>query len=278
MIRSSRSLELVLSLLLLLFVSPLAAQVAAEQAADLPADEIEGRARFEAGRAAFAAGRFDDALDDFQRAHRLTKNPILLFNIGAAADRLRKDELTLEAFAAYLAQVPEAPNRAEVEGRVRLLTERSSPRAAKEAEPQSETAATPTPAAEVETAGSEAAMPPLPNVASPATDSPRSITRSPWPWLLAGAGAALVVSGAVVLALGVKDKSKVEHAERDTQWSSVSDARDRAPTRIGLGAACLGIGLVSTAAGLIWHFRKSRVTPGIEVGAQSMRFALAGSF
>jgi hypothetical protein len=90
------------------------------QQADAARDE-EARALFEAGRVAFDNGRFEDALGHFRRAHELSGRPQLLYNIGAAADKLRLDEQTLEAFRAYLAGVPDARNRAEVEARVAVL-------------------------------------------------------------------------------------------------------------------------------------------------------------
>lgn len=278
-----RLLASALAVLLLFAAQPVAAQAPSVSATETSVDEQEGRARFQAGRAAFSAGRFDDALDDFQRAYRLTKNPVLLFNIGAAADHLRKDEIALEAFAAYLTRVPDATNRAEVEGRVRVLRERPAAQTKREPPPAppSEPRATPAPSPKIEApAFARGAAAPQPDLAPLATSpSARArTTHGAWPWVLTGIGGALAVSGVVVLALGLQDKAKVEDAPRDTKYSSVRDARERAPTRIGVGAAFMGIGVVAATAGLIWHFRAKRVTPGLEVGAKSAHFALRGSF
>jgi hypothetical protein len=87
---------------------------------DLARDQ-EARALFEAGRVAFDHGRFEDALGHFRRAHELSGRPQLLYNIGAAADKLRLDEVALEAFRGYLTSVPSARNRAEVEARIAVL-------------------------------------------------------------------------------------------------------------------------------------------------------------
>jgi tetratricopeptide (TPR) repeat protein len=88
------------------------------------AHDEEARARFAAARLAYADGRFDDALEDFKRAYALSRRPELLFNVGSAADRLRRDQEALEAYEAYLKQVPDADNRRFIEARVRLLRER----------------------------------------------------------------------------------------------------------------------------------------------------------
>lgn len=74
-----------------------------------------------AGRVAFEAGRYRDALDHFQRAYELTSAPILLYNIGQSADRLRLDATTLRAFSLYLQRYPDAPNRDEVRHRMNAL-------------------------------------------------------------------------------------------------------------------------------------------------------------
>jgi tetratricopeptide (TPR) repeat protein len=74
-----------------------------------------------AGRVAFEAGKYRDALDHYQRAYELTGAPILLYNIGQAADRLRLDATTLRAFQLYLQRYPDAPNRSEVLHRMAVL-------------------------------------------------------------------------------------------------------------------------------------------------------------
>lgn len=83
----------------------------------------KARALFEQGRAAYDEGRYRDAWDYFRQAYLLSKRPALLYNVGQAADRLRKDREALEAFRLYLARMPQAENRREVENRVRALEE-----------------------------------------------------------------------------------------------------------------------------------------------------------
>jgi tetratricopeptide (TPR) repeat protein len=81
----------------------------------------EAKGLFAAGRAAFDAGRYEDALDYFQRSHAMSGRPALLYNIALANDRLRNDEKALEGYEAYLAAVPDAPNRADVETRAAAI-------------------------------------------------------------------------------------------------------------------------------------------------------------
>ena len=90
-------------------------------AAQAAATELEARNLFEAGEVVFTAGRYADALDYFQRAHALSGRPALLYNIALCHDRLRDDEIAIGAYERYLAAVPAAPNRDEVEGRLAAL-------------------------------------------------------------------------------------------------------------------------------------------------------------
>lgn len=89
-------------------------------------EDAEARALFEAGRAAYSDGRFEDALGHFRRAHELSDRPRLLFNIANTAERLRRDEQALDAYERYLEQVPDAENRAFVEERITALRDTSS--------------------------------------------------------------------------------------------------------------------------------------------------------
>lgn len=85
------------------------------------ARDAEARHVFEAGRTAYDAGRYADALDYFQRGYALSQRPQLLYNVGQAADRLREDQTALDAFKLYLERLPNAENRPQVEERIRVL-------------------------------------------------------------------------------------------------------------------------------------------------------------
>jgi tetratricopeptide (TPR) repeat protein len=93
----------------------------AAQRPEASSRDEEARMLFEAGRVAYADGRFEDALDYFQRAHALSGRAALLYNIGSAADKLRRDAVALDAFRGYLEAMPTAENRGEVEARIRVL-------------------------------------------------------------------------------------------------------------------------------------------------------------
>jgi tetratricopeptide (TPR) repeat protein len=83
--------------------------------------DAEARGIFLAGKAAYGDARYEDALRHFKRAYELSKRPVLLFNIGQAADKLRRDQEALDAFKGYLEQVPDGEGKREAESRVRVL-------------------------------------------------------------------------------------------------------------------------------------------------------------
>ena len=93
----------------------------AQAATEAEVRDLEARARFESGRLAFEAGRYEEALADFERSYELSGRSVIHFNIGLVHDRLRRDEEAIAAFERYLEQVPDSPNRAEVEARVAVL-------------------------------------------------------------------------------------------------------------------------------------------------------------
>ncbi|MBX3251808.1 MAG: tetratricopeptide repeat protein, partial [Myxococcales bacterium] len=96
----------------------------AQPAAPEDATQEEARSLFHAGRAAFDVGRYDAALRYFEQSYELSGRPVLLFNLGAAHDRLQHNERALERYRAYLAAMPDAPNRELVERRIAFLTAR----------------------------------------------------------------------------------------------------------------------------------------------------------
>lgn len=149
--------------------------------------DAEARHLFSAGRLAYDEGRFEDALQNYQRSYELSGRPELLFNIGMAADRLREDGKALEAFRAYLNAVPDAPNRARVEERIRVL-ERTQASVLPAPSPEPEPAS---PAVEIVVA--------KPSPPSSPSDRPSLASRW-WFWTAIGVGVAAVAVTAVVIA------------------------------------------------------------------------------
>lgn len=222
--------------LMLSVASPAFAQ--AEPAA--ASDEV-ARGLFQAGRASYDAGNYEDALKYFQQAFDLSQRPGLLYNVGQAADRLHRDAKTIEAFRLYLERVPAAENRAEVEGRLRTL-ERI---VALESETEQ---------AQTNTNATDATATQTSNVNTQPLDTRVSESSGPGiaPWLVIGGSAAVLVTGVVLTIVGAGQISDVEGAERGSAWSGVSSKADSGPTLATTGVVLTVLGAVGAAVGTIW--------------------------
>jgi len=74
------------------------------------------------------------------------------------------------------------------------------------------------------------------------------------PWILVGVSGALAIGGGVLLGVTASDISSVEDAEKNTPWSEVESAYERAPAYSAAGFAMLGVGVAGVAIGLAWAF------------------------
>lgn len=73
----------------------------------------------------------------------------------------------------------------------------------------------------------------------------------PWPAVTTISGAVLVVAGAVLGGVGVRDYNTVADAERRTEWAELRDHARRAPRLTGVGWAALGVGGVALVVGIV---------------------------
>jgi tetratricopeptide (TPR) repeat protein len=83
----------------------------------------EGQARTlrRAGQRATAEGRIEEAFALFRAAAEQSRDPDVWLDLGTSADRLRMDAVAVEAYQTFLERSPNAANRAEIEGRLRVL-------------------------------------------------------------------------------------------------------------------------------------------------------------
>ena len=96
--------------------------VAAPTAGD---DGANAQLRFQAGSAAYEAGDFTTAIQEWKAAQLLRPAPLLDFNIGLAYERLGRPRAACKYYLQYFAQVPNAPERAEIEARLQCRDARA---------------------------------------------------------------------------------------------------------------------------------------------------------
>jgi tetratricopeptide (TPR) repeat protein len=119
------------ALLVSLLLLPSLAQAAeapppAEDTAATDARRTQAKTRYEEGAAAYAAGRFKDAVDLFLAADRLAPSAPLSFNIARAYEKLGDDSGALRWYRDYLRRAPDAANASDVKGLVEKLEDRLS--------------------------------------------------------------------------------------------------------------------------------------------------------
>ena len=108
----------ILALLALLFaVSPRVAR------ADDPATRAAKR-HFDRGEKLFALGKFDEALDEYQKAFDAKPLPDFLFNIGQCYRNLGDYQQAIFSFKKYLKLEPDAPDKDKVEKLIDDLEEK----------------------------------------------------------------------------------------------------------------------------------------------------------
>jgi tetratricopeptide (TPR) repeat protein len=76
------------------------------------------RKTYQAGAQAYAEGRFKDAIDLFLEAAQISPNPAFSYNIGLAYEQLGDPDNALRWYRDYLRELPNAPDRAEIEPRI----------------------------------------------------------------------------------------------------------------------------------------------------------------
>ena len=88
----------------------------AQSAAETPA-----QAAYRAGVEHFKAGRFEDAIREFNKAYRLDPNPVLVFNMARAFEETKQYAPAIEFYKRYLSMAPDSPDRQAVEDSIRTL-------------------------------------------------------------------------------------------------------------------------------------------------------------
>ena len=86
--------------------------------ANQAANDAAARSRFEAGFTFYEAGRFEEALPEFQAAWQLSQRPAMLINIANAAERSLQFSVAIDALRLYLERAPDSPDRDATERRI----------------------------------------------------------------------------------------------------------------------------------------------------------------
>lgn len=108
------------------FVSCLCAAVLGQvlatpvRAAEEPAT-AQARQHYLKAQKAYDLGRWDDAIAEYEEAYSLRSDPTFLYNMAQAYRRKGDAQRAMDLFKNYLVKVPDSPQRADIEERIRSL-------------------------------------------------------------------------------------------------------------------------------------------------------------
>jgi len=93
----------------------------------------EAREHFRKGEQWFDLGRWNEAIEEFEKAYSMRNDPVFLHNMAQACRRKGDAKRALDLYKNYLMKAPRSPQRAEVEERIAQLQKQldESDRAAK---------------------------------------------------------------------------------------------------------------------------------------------------
>lgn len=83
--------------------------------------KAQAESAYQSGVEAFGEKNFAGALAFFDRAFKLDPSPILLYNIARCHEEMGTLDPAIRNFELYLARAPDAPDREDVERRIRVM-------------------------------------------------------------------------------------------------------------------------------------------------------------
>jgi len=89
--------------------------------AQTDAQRTRARAAYTEGQRRFDAGDFAGALTKFEEAYSIVSNPVVLLGVASAQERLGRTADARATLERYLRERPDAPDRADVEGRITAM-------------------------------------------------------------------------------------------------------------------------------------------------------------
>ncbi|MDB4963152.1 MAG: Thiol-disulfide isomerase [Myxococcales bacterium] len=112
----------ILALAIALATLAIAAPQPAYAQAPTPAQMEKAKKAFAEGKKLFEKGDFPEAVGKFKESYNLSKNPVLLYNIGFANESAGQDDIALFYYRKFLTDAPaDAAQRGEVVDRVKAL-------------------------------------------------------------------------------------------------------------------------------------------------------------
>ncbi len=122
----NRSIITLVALAALLVVVP--ATAFADDPAPTPAQIEKAKKAFQEGKKLHEQKKLPEAIEKFKESYNLSKNPLLLYNIGLTMEEATMEDLALFYYRKFLTDAPaDAAQRPQVEERVKVLSAKFNP-------------------------------------------------------------------------------------------------------------------------------------------------------
>jgi tetratricopeptide (TPR) repeat protein len=143
-------------------------------------DAVSAREHYQRGTSFYDLGKYAEAIREFEAAYEIKNDPALLYNLAQSHRLAGNSEQALHFYRTYLRYVPNAKNRAEIEGRIaqleQLVAQKNSAQAERPIPPSTTPpAATTPPATTTPPAEATPPVPPPPAVTEPPPGAPPSM-------------------------------------------------------------------------------------------------------
>jgi tetratricopeptide (TPR) repeat protein len=217
-----------------------------------PAPDAKARALalYRESRDHYRDGRFAEAAALLERAYTIYPEAVLLYNLGRAYEGLGKLTEAIDAYQRYLAAEPEAADRGAIERRVKTLRQQQ---------------------ARIEAAKKTPPPPPPP----PPRGERREVS---WvPWVIAGAGVAVLAAG---IGVGVQARGRSDDAAAEPDALLAEALHDDATDLATTANVLFAVGGAVTLAGGIWGIVDVATQPGprVKLGVGTTRLTLSATF
>jgi tetratricopeptide (TPR) repeat protein len=220
------------------------------QAQMTQAQKDEVKLHYQRATRAYDLQKYQEAIDEYQKAYEISGDPPMLYNIAQAYRLADQPAEAVRYYRRFLQRMPNARNREDVERKIADQEKLAEQR--KKAEPVAPPPPTgptkPPPIVEVKPAPPPVVPPPI--VTPPPPPPETSHARAVVGWSLIGAG--LIVDG-VAAYEGYRAKQKGDQLTRDSQAGRTFDPNlETAGKNANVAAIALGIGGTAVAiAGVI---------------------------
>jgi tetratricopeptide (TPR) repeat protein len=101
-------------------------------------DAASAREHYQKGTSYYDLGRYPEAINEFEAAYEIKNDPALLYNLAQSNRLAGNSEQALHFYRTYLRYVPKAPNRAEIEERIKQLDQLVTQKNAAQTSPPSQ--------------------------------------------------------------------------------------------------------------------------------------------